>query len=65
MEHIFCDVLVVGSGSAGLRAAISAKQKGLDVCVISKHLTNLVQKEVVISDSDCLYGTDKRDFTKN
>ena len=36
MEHIFCDVLVIGSGAAGLRAAISAKQKGLDVCVISK-----------------------------
>ena len=36
MEHIFCDVLVVGSGAAGLRAAISAKQKKLDVCVISK-----------------------------
>jgi aspartate oxidase len=36
MEHIECDVLVVGSGAAGLRAAISAKQKGLDVCVISK-----------------------------
>jgi aspartate oxidase len=36
MEHIFCDVLIVGSGAAGLRAAISAKQKGLDVCVISK-----------------------------
>ena len=36
MEHIFCDVLVVGSGAAGLRAAISAKQKGVGVCVISK-----------------------------
>ena len=36
MKHIFCDVLVVGSGAAGLRAAISAKQKGLDICVISK-----------------------------
>ena len=36
MEHISCDVLVVGSGAAGLRSAISAKQKGLDVCVISK-----------------------------
>jgi len=36
MEHLFCDVLTVGSGAAGLRAAISAKQKGLDVCVISK-----------------------------
>ena len=36
MEHILCDVLVVGSGAAGLRAAISAKQKGFEVCVISK-----------------------------
>jgi succinate dehydrogenase/fumarate reductase flavoprotein subunit len=36
MEHIFCDVLVIGSGAAGLRAAISAKQKGLNACVISK-----------------------------
>jgi succinate dehydrogenase/fumarate reductase flavoprotein subunit len=36
MEHIYCDVLVVGSGAAGLRAAISAKQKGLEVGVISK-----------------------------
>ena len=36
MEHIFCDVLVIGSGAAGLRAAISATQKGLDVCVICK-----------------------------
>jgi succinate dehydrogenase/fumarate reductase flavoprotein subunit len=36
MEHLFCDVLIVGSGAAGLRAAISAQQKGLNVCVISK-----------------------------
>jgi succinate dehydrogenase/fumarate reductase flavoprotein subunit len=36
MEHSFCDVLVIGSGAAGLRAAISAKQKGVDVWVISK-----------------------------
>ena len=36
MKHTFCDVLVIGSGAAGLRAAISAKKKGLNVCVISK-----------------------------
>lgn len=36
MEHLICDVLIVGSGAAGLRAAISARQKRLDVCVISK-----------------------------
>jgi len=36
MEHLLCDILIIGSGAAGLRAAISARQKGLDVCVISK-----------------------------
>ena len=36
MEQLTCDVLIVGSGAAGLRAAVSARQKGLDVCVISK-----------------------------
>ena len=39
MEHWSCDVLVVGSGAAGLRAAISAREKGLEVCVISKRKT--------------------------
>ncbi|MBW1780484.1 MAG: FAD-binding protein [Deltaproteobacteria bacterium] len=38
MEHISCDVLIIGSGAAGLRAAISAREAGLDVCVISKGL---------------------------
>ncbi|MGD2271686.1 MAG: FAD-binding protein [Desulfobacterales bacterium] len=36
MEKLSFDVLVVGSGAAGLRAAIAARQKGLEVCVISK-----------------------------
>ena len=31
-----CDVLVIGSGAAGLRAAISAREMGLKVCVVSK-----------------------------
>lgn len=30
-----CDVLVLGSGAAGLRAAISAREAGLDVLVLS------------------------------
>lgn len=36
MEIIDCDVLVVGSGAAGLRAAICAREAGLDVIVLSK-----------------------------
>lgn len=36
MEHLSFDVLVVGSGAAGLRAAIAAREKGLEVGVISK-----------------------------
>jgi succinate dehydrogenase/fumarate reductase flavoprotein subunit len=36
LEHLMCDVLVIGSGAAGLRAAIAAKEKGVDVLVISK-----------------------------
>ena len=31
-----CDVLIIGSGAAGLRAAIAAKGQGVDVLVISK-----------------------------
>jgi succinate dehydrogenase/fumarate reductase flavoprotein subunit len=36
MENVVCDVLIVGSGAAGLRAAISAREAGLDTLVLSK-----------------------------
>lgn len=36
MEHLSYDVLIIGSGAAGLRAAISARELGLEVCVVSK-----------------------------
>ena len=36
METIDCDALVVGSGAAGLRAAISARRAGLNVIVLSR-----------------------------
>jgi len=35
-SNLECDVLVVGSGAAGLTAAITAKTRGLDVVVIEK-----------------------------
>jgi succinate dehydrogenase/fumarate reductase flavoprotein subunit len=36
MEKISCDVLVIGNGAAGLRAAIASREAGADVLVISK-----------------------------
>jgi len=36
MEHASFDVIVIGSGAAGLRAAISAREAGVSVCVLSK-----------------------------
>jgi fumarate reductase (CoM/CoB) subunit A len=36
MEVMECDLLVVGSGAAGLRAAIGAKEAGQDVLVLSR-----------------------------
>lgn len=34
--HLDCDLLVVGSGAAGLATAITARKRGLDVIVIEK-----------------------------
>ena len=46
----FCDVLIVGSGSAGLRAAIDAHDAGAHVLIISKSpkeiLTQCLQEGV-------------------
>ncbi len=36
MGHLSCDILIIGSGAAGLRAAISARETGLEVFVLSK-----------------------------
>ena len=36
MRQAFFDVIVIGSGAAGLRAALSVRAAGLSVCVVSK-----------------------------
>jgi len=41
MDCVQCDVLVIGSGAAGLRAAIAAAQSGVRVMVVSKTLPGM------------------------
>ena len=36
MRQASFDVIVIGSGAAGLRAALSVRAAGLSVCVVSK-----------------------------
>jgi succinate dehydrogenase/fumarate reductase flavoprotein subunit len=36
MEHLSFEVIVIGSGAAGLRAALAAREAGASVCVVSK-----------------------------
>ena len=38
LEHHDYDVIVVGAGGAGLRAAIEARQRGLKVALVCKSL---------------------------
>jgi succinate dehydrogenase/fumarate reductase flavoprotein subunit len=35
-DIISCDVLIIGGGGAGIRAAIAAREKGADVLIVSK-----------------------------
>ncbi len=37
-EHITADILIIGAGGAGLRAAIAAQERGADVIIVSKSL---------------------------
>jgi succinate dehydrogenase / fumarate reductase flavoprotein subunit len=37
MEHFMTDVLIIGSGGAGLTAALAAKEKGTNVLVVGKN----------------------------
>lgn len=54
-EKIACDVLVVGSGGAGLRAAIEAASQGADALMISKarigHATNTYLSKAIVAST--------------
>ena len=36
IDRVECDVLIIGAGAAGLRAALAAREKGCRVTVVSK-----------------------------
>ena len=38
IEEKKCDVLVIGAGAAGMRAAIAASDENVSVCLVSKSL---------------------------
>ncbi|MCK5686871.1 FAD-binding protein, partial [bacterium] len=54
-EEMTCDVLIIGSGGAGLRAAIAAAFSGADVLMVSKarigHATNTYLSKAIIASS--------------
>jgi succinate dehydrogenase/fumarate reductase flavoprotein subunit len=54
-ENTDCDVLIIGSGGAGLRAAIAAASSGADVLMVSKtrigYATNTYLSKAVIASS--------------
>ncbi len=64
-EMLTCDVLVIGSGGAGLRAAIVARSKNADTLLVSKskigHPTNTYMSKAIIAAS----GWGEPDDNKN
>jgi len=71
-EDINCDVLIIGGGGAGLRAAIAAASSGADVLMVSKtrmgHASNTFLSKAIIAssgygdlnDSSTIHGRDTR-----
>jgi succinate dehydrogenase / fumarate reductase flavoprotein subunit len=65
MERVECDVLVIGAGGAGLRAAISAAEAGASVALVSKSL--LGKAHTVMAEGGvaaALGNADERDSWK-
>lgn len=46
-DQVTCDVLIVGGGGAGLRAAIEARERGADVLVVSKSRVGYVSNTYI------------------
>ena len=50
------NVLIIGSGGAGLRAAIEAKQQGMDVIVLGKRQRTDVHTVLAAGGSNAAFG---------
>ncbi len=64
-ETLKCDVLIIGSGGAGLRAAIVAGLKNVDTLLVSKskigHPTNTYMSKSIIAASGWGVPEDNKD----
>jgi fumarate reductase (CoM/CoB) subunit A len=67
LEHASSDVLIVGSGAAGLRAAIQARGRGLNVCVVSKGLPGMATSTILSGGAfaGAIGGADQEDHRTN
>ncbi len=63
-HHISCDVLVVGGGGAGLRAAIAARETGADVVLVSKSRVGYANNTYIAKASIAAagWGDDRDNF---
>ena len=52
-----CNVLIIGSGGAGLRAAISAHESGCEVLVIGKRIRNDAHTTLAAGGINAALGT--------
>ena len=59
MERHNFDVVVIGAGGAGLRAAVEAREAGLRVAIICKSLFGKAHT-VMAEGNCCLYGKCQR-----
>lgn len=63
-EYITCDVLVIGSGAAGLEAAIRARQQGASVLLVSKSQMGL-GNNTALAGAAFAAATGERDASDN
>jgi succinate dehydrogenase/fumarate reductase flavoprotein subunit len=65
INRISCDVLIIGGGGAGLRAAIEARHAGADVLLVSKSRVGFANNTYIAKGTIAASGwSDSRDGTR-